>query len=246
MDASPLTLQLAARVERHDPPTVAEIASAASVATLRLLADDRSAPGGAWHAEVAAWNGDRIRKLVRRARASGWERVQAVPGITAAVGRAEVRAFVPCPRDSAPAPVQRLQIHSPPLPAPDLTHHLPSGPDTPALEVPDTLALTESREGPATMVLAVAPEPAMTWGKQVAQCAHGAQRLVERASPPRGWLDDPKILVLHPCAVLWQRLGSGDPVEIRDGGYTEIPAGTLTVRAQWYPARTGVRRGRDR
>lgn len=229
MDASPLTLQLAARVERTDPPSIAEVAAASALATLRLLADDRSAPGGKWHADVSAWNGERIRKLVRRARGTGWDRVQAVPGVTAAVGRAEVRAFVPARRDSAPTAVHRLQILTPPLPVPALTHHLPT-------PVSDT-----SREVVSdTMVLAVAPEPWMTWGKQAAQCAHGAQRLVERGPPPPGWLEDPTIVVLHPCSVLWSQLGADNPVEIRDGGYTEIPAGTLTIRAQWLPEKRGV------
>lgn len=200
---------------------VAEVAAAAGLATIRLLSDDRASPGGPWHDRVAAWNGARIRKLVRRARGASWDRAQTVPGVTAAVGRAQVRAFVPGPQAEAPPEVQKLQIQSPPLSAPAELHHLPK-------TVSDT------------MVLAITPELSMSWGKQAAQCAHGAQRLVEAQPPPPGWLDNPKILVVHACPVLWSELAPLEPVEIHDGGYTEIPAGTLTVRAQWRPERPGV------
>jgi peptidyl-tRNA hydrolase len=209
-----LTLQLAARVERSDPAPVGEICAAAGLATLRLLTDERARAGGAWESAVAAWKGDRIRKLVRRGRGTAWQRVLDLPGVTARVGRAEVRAFVPGRQADAPTALRRLQIHSPPLSAPDETHRLTARPS-------------------ATMVLAVTPETAMTWGKQAAQCAHGAQRLYEQRPPDPGWLDDPRIEVIHPCPVLWEELTAAEPVEIRDGGHTEIPAGTLTVRALW-------------
>lgn len=213
---SPLTLQLAARVERTNPPPLAEIGAAAALATLSLLADERAAPGGDWYDAVTAWNGARIRKLVRRARGVAWEQAQTVPGVSASVGAASVRAFVPGPQTDAPPVVRKLQIQGAPLAAPIEIHRLPS-------------------VGADTMVLAVTPEPWMTWGKQAAQCAHGAQRLVERQPPPPGWLEHPKILVVHPCPVLWNELAAYEPVEIRDGGHTEIPADTLTLRAQWHP-----------
>ncbi len=220
---SPLTLQLAARVERTYPPAVADICAAAALATLGLLEDDRSSPGGEWHEAVEAWNGARIRKLVRRARGAAWQRATEVPGVTASAGRAEVRAFVPGPQAEAPEAVRKLQIQSPGLPIPADLHHLPRRPK----------GSDPTQKGSDPMVLAITPELPMSWGKQAAQCAHGAQRLWQRQPGPPGWLEEPDIEVIHPCSILWAELARFEPVEIRDGGYTEIPAGTLTVRAFW-------------
>ena len=112
---SPRALQLAARVEKMDLPTTAQICVVAALATIELLDDERSQPGGEWHEAVAAWNGDRIRKIVRRGRASAWRRAQEHAGVTAERGGVEVRAFVPSRRDEAPEGITQLQIQSSPL-----------------------------------------------------------------------------------------------------------------------------------
>jgi hypothetical protein len=51
---SPRALQLAARVEKMDPPTTAQICAVAALATIELLDDERSHPGGEWYEAVAA------------------------------------------------------------------------------------------------------------------------------------------------------------------------------------------------
>ena len=109
---SPRALQLAVRVEKLDPPTTTAICAAAVLATIGLLEDERSQPGGSWHEAVAAWNGDRIRKLVRRGRASAWDRAQVPDGVTVERDGAEVRAYVPGPLDEAPEALAKLQIKS--------------------------------------------------------------------------------------------------------------------------------------
>lgn len=211
----PLALQLAARVEKVDPPEVDDICRAAVLATIALLDDERSAAGGPWHDEVTAWNGSRIRKLVRRGRGAAWDRAQEPRGVTVAVGRAEVRAFVPGPMDDVPEAVAKLQIQSSALPEPDRTEAPVEG---------------------VGLVIAVTPEVEMSWGKQAAQCAHAGQRAWMTADPEsrQVWDDLGRpVTIARPTRDGWPALVDAATTRINDGGYTEIPAGTLTAVAWW-------------
>ncbi|MFK8026410.1 MAG: hypothetical protein AB8G26_20820 [Ilumatobacter sp.] len=215
---SPLALQLAVRVEKVDPPTTAAICAAAALATIALLDDQRSAAGGAWHEAVSAWNGDRIRKLTRRGRGAAWLRAQRPAGVTCSRDGAEVRAYVPGPLDAAPEELAKLQIRSTPL---------------------DEIELVDARpvcEATPTLLIAVTPHVEMSWGKQAAQCAHAGQWAWMRADADLvdAWdrVDRP-IRVLHPTDALWADLVADAAVEIHDGGFTEVPAGTKTAVACW-------------
>ena len=217
---SPLALQLAARVEKVDPPSVPAICAAAALATIALLDDDRSQEGGEWHEAVAAWNGARIRKIVRRGRASAWLRAQEPDGVTVERDGAEVRAYVPGPLDQAPTALAKLQIQSSALAEGEQVGQLPAT---------------------AGLILAVTPLVEMSWGKQAAQCAHAAQR---------AWMSSDSVVVaqwdragrpltvLRPTARLWAELCEWAPTQIRDGGFTEIPAGTKTAVA-WFAVPSG-------
>lgn len=213
MSDSPLALQMAARVEKVDPPLVDDILAAAARSVIELLDDDRSLPEGEWHDAVTAWNGARIRKIMRRGRASAWDRAQGVGGVTVQVGTAEVRAFLPGPLDQAPRDLAKLQIQSTALDEPEMTAERPN-------------------LDPGDLVIAVTPDVEMSWGKLAAQCAHAGQRAWERATPEmreRWRVRGSVIRVVHPDGALWDELRSGSVEEIRDGGFTEIPAGTLTA-----------------
>ena len=124
-ETSPLALQLAARVEKVDPPSTQAICAAAALATIQLLDDERSRPGGEWHDAVAAWNGNRIRKLVRRGRATAWQKAQEPDGVTVARDGAEVRAYVPGPLAETPRELAKLQIQSTDLDEPERIDELP-------------------------------------------------------------------------------------------------------------------------
>lgn len=212
---SPFALQLAARVEKINPPTIAAICAASVLATIALLEDERSRPGGEWHDAITAWNGARIRKIVRRGRASAWRRAQEPDGVTAARDGAEVRAFVPGPLDQAPDELAKLQIQSTPL---------------------DAVEATAAAPGSTGLLIAVTPEFEMSWGKQAAQCAHAGQWAWMRSDPMivARWneLGRP-ITIVHPTESLWSALSATAPVQIHDGGYTEIPAGTKSAVAWW-------------
>lgn len=214
---SPWALQLAARIEKVRPPTTAAVCSAAALATIELLDDERAKPGGIWHGPVETWNGARIRKIMRRARATAWDRAQTVAGVTVECDGAEVRAFVPCPMDQAPREVTKLQIQSTPLDSIEPIHELP---------------LLRGGE----LVVAVTPHFEMSWGKQAAQCAHAAQRawMVADSQTVAAWTEAGKpIVVIHPDAELWAALDEVATTRIHDGGFTEIPPGTNSSIA-WF------------
>ncbi|MEM7093925.1 MAG: peptidyl-tRNA hydrolase [Actinomycetota bacterium] len=214
---SPWALQLAVRVEKLTPPTTLAVCRATVLATISLLDDERTRPGGEWHEAIASWSEVRIRKIVRRGRASAWERAQDVPGVTVEHDGAEVRAFVPSRMADAPRDVAKLQIQSTPLDEVDLLDELPT------IE-------------PGAMVVAVTPAVEMSWGKMAAQCAHAGQLLWWAADDDRrsDWTDaDRPILVVPARESLWSQLVEASEVQVRDAGFTEIPAGTNTTVAWW-------------
>ncbi len=213
-------LQLVVRVEKASPPDLIDVYEAAAMATVGLLDDPRSHPQGAWHDEVAVWNGARIRKLVRRARGAAWGRVCELDGVTAHVGSASVRAFVPGLMDEAPAELAKLQIQSSPLPAPPI--------------VDDLVATDEP-----TVIIAVDPAIDLSWGKCAAQVAHAAQRGWESFTRTErlDWNAAGRPLrVLSPTPALWGRLLPDARVTIHDGGFTEVAPGTRTALALYAPA----------
>ncbi|MGI9608841.1 MAG: hypothetical protein ACR2NL_00965 [Acidimicrobiia bacterium] len=217
-DSSPLALQLAVRIEKIDPPAIPAICAAAAFATVELLASERSQPGGDWHDAVAAWNGSRIRKIVRRGRATAWKKAQEPDGVTVERDGAEVRAYVPGPLDQTPKTLAKLQIQSTDLRGVERVDSLPEC---------------------AGLVIAVTPFFEMSWGKQAAQCAHAGQWAWMRADSEVATTWDAAgrpIEVVHPTADLWAELHCRSTVQIHDGGFTEIPAGTNTTIALWSSA----------
>lgn len=214
---APWAMQLAARVERLDPPTTAEVCAAAALAVVALLEDERSASGGPWADALETWQrSGRIRKLVRRGRASAWTRAQEPEGCTSRVGRAEVRAFVPSPMDEVPSEVAKLQIQSTDLDQPESSETIPA-----------------DAEG---MLIVVTPAVEMSWGKTAAQCAHAAQLLHRRSDRARlqRWVNLGRpVCVVHAARSLWESEVERSTVQVTDGGFTEIPAGTMTTVARW-------------
>ena len=211
---------MATRVEKLSPPSVDDVFAGAARSVIELLDDERSQPGGEWSDAVSSWNSARIRKIMRRGRASAWVRAQDVPGVTVAVGTAEVRAFVPGPVDQTPHDLARLQIQTTPLDEP--------------VEIQAAPEL-----GSNELVIAVTPDVDMSWGKLAAQCAHAGQRAWERGdrSAREQWrASGSMIRIVHPDSALWRHLQADTSRKIstiRDGGFTEIPPGTNTTIAWW-------------
>ncbi|HEU5334161.1 MAG TPA: peptidyl-tRNA hydrolase [Actinocrinis sp.] len=212
-------LPLVVRLERDAPPARTDALETAARAVLVLLADERSHGDGEWAASVRAWEDARIRKVVRRARGAEWRRAEALTGITV-VGTglgerepAQVRVFPPVPLDGWPKDLARLQVSGTEL----------DDPEPPAAPPP------------GMPVLWFNPAVQMTAGKAMAQAGHAAQ-LGWWSLPPavaQAWADDDFPLAVRTAAPeRWEKLGAADLPTVRDAGFTEIAAGSVTAIAE--------------
>lgn len=238
IQAMPLVMHLP-----HDPrPLRRDVLEAAAVACVSLCLDERAgadldteagtgptqetAPEDAAVVAVAAalvqWYGARIRKIARRARNKKWRDVQSLPGVTATVGTASVRAFAPCPVALTPAAVNRLQIEGTDLPLPEDAEGVTVGDADPVIYVDASLG--------------------MSVGKAAAQVAHGSMLLAAAMDRDRArdWRADG--FPLHVCEVGARRFADrraaaearehrANAAVVRDAGYTEVAPGSVTVVA---------------
>jgi peptidyl-tRNA hydrolase len=238
IQAMPLVMHLP-----HDPrPLRRDVLEAAAVACVSLCLDERAgvdlgtdvatgptqetASEDAADAAVATalvrWYGARIRKVARRARNKKWRDVQSLPGVTATVGTASVRAFAPCPVALTPAAVNRLQIEGTDLPLPEDAEGVTAGDAHPVIYVDASLG--------------------MSVGKAAAQVAHGSMLLAAAMDRDRArdWRADG--FPLHVCEVdaprFADRRAAAEARErrdsaavVRDAGYTEVAPGSVTVVA---------------
>lgn len=205
LDEPPWAMQLALRVEKAAPPSHRAFCEAAAMAAAGLLTDPRSAPGGEWHDAVAVWETRRIRKVVRRARGIRWTEIGALPGVLVDHDGAQARAFVPGPITEVPPEVSRLQVGGTDL-----------GRDDDPAPPPDA----------PYALLAVNPGVTMTTGKAAAQCGHAAHLLLRTAGAWEGL----RVRVTEPKD--WARAVEEADVAVRDGGFTEVAPGTMTVVAR--------------
>jgi peptidyl-tRNA hydrolase len=215
-------LTLVVRVEKNARPAQTDALETAARAVLAILSDERSVGEGEWAEAMTAWQDDRIRKIVKRARGAEWRRSEALPGITAtgrgigagesASAPAEVRVFPPVPVDDVPVDLAKLQV---------------SGTDFDDPEDPPAPA-------PGVPVLWVNPELEMSSGKAMAQCGHAAHlawwALSDEAR--KEWATaDFALAVRTASPAQWRTLlSSGLPV-VQDAGFTEVAPGSRTVIA---------------
>ncbi len=203
-------MQLVVRAEKADPPGHGAVCEAAATAVVRLLADPRAVEGE-WRDAVREWESRRIRKVTRRARGVRWPEAQALPGVTAEHGGAQVRAFPPGPVSDVPPQLARLQVAG--------------------------LELAEAEEPvpppePPYAAIALNPEVTITTGKAAAQCGHAAQLLLRqgRRKDVAAWVEAGAPVHLA-RDVPWRTCVKKATVSVRDGGFTEVPPGTMTAVA---------------
>jgi peptidyl-tRNA hydrolase len=165
-----------------------------------------------WVEAVAAWDGYRIRKVVRRARGAQWRGAVALAGVTVGQRTAQVRVYPPIPIDSWPPELSRLQVGGTELEDPE--------PPTPA--------------DPSIPLILLAPGLEMSAGKAMAQAGHAAQLGWWSATPARRtqWQESGFALAVRDASTVeWQAaLAAGAPV-VQDAGFTEVAPGSRTALA---------------
>lgn len=203
--ATEWVLPLVVRIERENPPRRTDALEAAAKAVLTMLTTSEPE----WLDAVRAWDGSRIRKVVRRARGADWRRASQLPGVTVRQRSARVRVYPPIPVDAWPPELAKLQVGG--------------------TELDDPEPLWEPKVGVPTIFLP--RDLTMSAGKAMAQVGHAAH-LGWRMMPPSvrfGWQ-----LVGFPLSVriagpmAWRRaLQIG--VVVHDAGFTEVEPGTATA-----------------
>lgn len=205
-------LPLVVRLEKSAPPARTDALEATAAAVLTLLADPR-ALSGEWAEAVRAWEGNRIRKVVRRARGAPWRAAAELPGITVTRGSAEVRVYPPIPLDAWPPELAKLQVSGTELDDPEPPSAPPAG----------------------TPMLWLNPRLEMSAGKAMAQVGHGAQLAWWSLDDARRkeWAEAGFPLAVRPAdPAAWPGLTAGDRPVVRDAGFTEIAPGSCTVVAE--------------
>lgn len=203
-----LVLPFVVRIERDAPPSRTDALEAAARAVLLVLTDTRPS----WQEAIAAWDAQRIRKVVRRARGAEWRRAVALDGLTVMQGGAEVRVFPPIPIDAWPRDLARLQVGGTSLVDPVAPPAVAAG----------------------TPLVLLSPRHEMTAGKAMAQAAHASQ-LGWRASSAAdrdAWRDGGFSLAVRTAtAEQWaSAVAAGAPV-VQDAGFTEVEPGAETALA---------------
>ncbi|HZY75762.1 MAG TPA: peptidyl-tRNA hydrolase [Jatrophihabitantaceae bacterium] len=201
-----LVLPFVVRLERAAPPTRTDALEAAARGVLLMLTTDRPE----WRAAIEAWDGSRIRKVVRRARGAEWRRALGVDGLDVTHGSAEVRVYPPIPVDEWPPELARLQVGGTELADPE-------PPSAPA---------------PGTPLVLLSPHVTMTAGKAMAQAAHAAQ-LGFRSLPAdrrAAWqVDGFPLAVRDATPSQWaEAISAGAPV-VHDAGFTEVEPDSQTA-----------------
>jgi peptidyl-tRNA hydrolase len=138
-----------------------------------------------------------------------------MPGVTAEVDGAEVRAFVPWPVDATPKEIGRLQLQG--------------------FELEDAAPVTIAEPEPGGAVI-VSLEPSLSTGKAAAAAAHAGQLTMSTMSGDRleAWVAATfPVTVERPSAERFAMLIATAPVVVRDGGFTEVAPGTVTAIARW-------------
>jgi peptidyl-tRNA hydrolase len=201
-----LALPLVVRIERTNPPERTDALEAAARAVLLML----TATEPDWQEALRAWDGQRIRKVVRRARGAEWRRALTVPGLDVRHGSAELRVYPPIPTDAWPPELSRLQVGGTNLEDPEPPAEVPAG----------------------TPLVLLTPHAEMTTGKAMAQAAHAAQlgwRTLGRRDRRR-WQDaDFRLAVRDASPQQWQAAVDSGAAVVHDGGFTEVEPGTATA-----------------
>jgi peptidyl-tRNA hydrolase len=186
-----------------------DILQASSDALVQLLAsDDEAVVAG-----VREWTAGRIRKIVKRARGSAWNKVETLdlPHFVGEHNGVKVLAFIPMRLSEQPKEVKRLQVTG--------------------LNSDDYTAVEYASE--AHLLVKVNDSLNMTTGKVVAQVGHAIQLFLMRGEVEQimNWKDTGMKLRVVRSENLDETTATG--IIVRDAGFTEVPSGSLTATAEY-------------
>ncbi|WP_235831310.1 aminoacyl-tRNA hydrolase [Gordonia zhaorongruii] len=214
-----LAMAMVLRIEKKDPPSRHGLLVAAARAAVLVCLDPRARSDGPWAGPLDEWCDARIRKIARRARASQWDAVQDLWGVTASADGCEARAFVPGRVGDVDPRIRKLQIGG--------------------TDVPGELESGEPTGERGGLCLWLNPDLEMSVGKAAAQVGHASMLGVALFT-----LDEAEAWYAGGCAVdvrqadqpTWQRLqeseACGTAAAVRDAGFTEVAPGSMTVIAE--------------
>lgn len=205
-EAEPYVLPIILRVEKDATlaPSHEEAQLAVAHALILFFDDERIVNDGEWSEQVNKWLTGRIRKVARRARGKEWEAVKALGGIYATYGKAEVMILPPHPNFEPPAEVKKLQVSGM-----ELEHWV----------------IKQSNITEGMLVFAENPDITFTTGKSLAQIGHAVQLAIFNSSKEKlqAWKNEK-------LPIMIAEWNSFEGVEIRDAGFTEVLAGSLTAK----------------
>lgn len=223
VQAMPLVLHL----PKGAPPRRPALLAAAARACVAVCLSPRAGsadPGDAhWGASLGRWYDAKIRKIARRARASKWDAVQSLDGVSVEQDGAEARAFLPTPVHSVHPLLGKLQISGADLPVEEASFAvgpeaelgseagLGSGAGTnpgSGQESAGGLLLGRRVSGAASVTILVDRGLGMTVGKAAAQVAHGSMC----------------IAAALPVATVQEWAGRGFDLEVREVPASEFAA----------------------
>ena len=189
-------------------PSESEILQASTFALIDLLLNNDEIV----MSSVEEWLEGRIRKIVKRARNTAWDKTSdaGVPFFESSYGNATVRAFAPIRFSEQPPALKKLQVSG--LQADDTD--IPVDIKTPYLSIQ------------------VDKELGMSTGKLVAQVGHAVQLFIMYAegSDVNDWLQSGSLISVSKVDVLDE---FDADVAVHDAGFTEVANGSLTCTATY-------------
>lgn len=208
-------MQIALHIPKAEPPVRHELLAAAAKAVVQVCLDPRAVQDPDYRSRLEAWYDHLIRKVARRARNKNWLDAQAVAGVTAEVGSAQARAFLPSPVAEVPPELKKLQIQGTELPREGAVEQDTDAPELPRIYLDAGLA--------------------MTTGKAAAQAGHAAMLLAAHRDLEWVWRwaqRDFALTVAEVDSALFAGLAENpDAVSVRDAGFTEVAPDSMTVLA---------------
>lgn len=203
-ETEPYSLPIVVRVERGEQYNAIDSYEAVTLLMAKLFNEET------WVEDLETWMQGRIRKVVRKARATAWENAKTLPHLYVKHKNIELLVFKPHKLDELNPILKKLQVQGI-----DFTHTTPE-------------AFTES---PA-LNIAVNPDLTMSTGKTLAQVAHSAQLFILKGD--KSQISQWQLNNFPVNIVQWATIpDTSETITIQDAGLTEIPPGSYTVKAEY-------------